>query len=212
MSSKRLNDWTEWVKVSKLVRNQMKLSISSIYFWNSWWLFKINRYLKICSCVHMTYCNEYACKIMFSSVLFVLNVNCCSDEILSRYIYFSSLTFYCWFLMNTYRIIKLALVLNATRFSILLKAGADVNSQDYDGWTPLHAAAHWGQEETCKLLVEHMCDMQLKNNAVRKYTLSGTCVHSFSHTHFLQNLHWFGNHFIWKMIVKIFFLKLYIYM
>lgn len=28
--------------------------------------------------------------------------------------------------------------------SILLKAGADVNSQDYDGWTPLHAAAHWG--------------------------------------------------------------------
>lgn len=62
--------------------------------------------------------------------------------------------------------------LNATRcFSILLKAGADVNSQDYDGWTPLHAAAHWGQEETCKLLVEHMCDMQLKNNAVRKYKL-----------------------------------------
>lgn len=74
--------------------------------------------------------------------------------------------------MKTYRIIKLALVLNVTRcFSILLKAGADVNSQDYDGWTPLHAAAHWGQEETCKLLVEHMCDMQLKNNAVRKYTL-----------------------------------------
>lgn len=71
-------------------------------------------------------------------------------------------------LVKTYRIIKLALVLNATRcFSILLKAGADVNSQDYDGWTPLHAAAHWGQEETCKLLVEHMCDMQLKNNAVR---------------------------------------------
>lgn len=163
LSSKRLNDSTEWVKVSKLVRNEMKLSISSHYFWNSWWLFKMNRYLNICYCIHVTYCNEYA--------------------------------------------------LNATRcFSILLKAGADVNSQDYDGWTPLHAAAHWGQEETCKLLVEHMCDMQLKNNAVRKYTLSGTCVHSFSHAHFLQNLHWFGNHFIWKMIVKIFFFKLYIYM
>nr|XP_022287237.1 protein phosphatase 1 regulatory subunit 12A-like isoform X11 [Crassostrea virginica] len=48
--------------------------------------------------------------------------------------------------------------------SILLKAGADVNSQDYDGWTPLHAAAHWGQEEACKTLVDHMCDMQIKNN------------------------------------------------
>lgn len=71
--------------------------------------------------------------------------------------------------MKTSRIKKLVVVLNVTRcFSILLKAGADVNSQDYDGWTPLHAAAHWGQEETCKLLVEHMCDMQLKNNAVRK--------------------------------------------
>ncbi|XP_061177554.1 protein phosphatase 1 regulatory subunit 12A-like isoform X9 [Saccostrea echinata] len=49
--------------------------------------------------------------------------------------------------------------------NILLKAGADVNSQDYDGWTPLHAAAHWAQEEACKVLVDHMCDMQIKNNA-----------------------------------------------
>lgn len=32
-------------------------------------------------------------------------------------------------------------------------------------------------------------------------------IHSFSHTHFLQNLHWFGNHLIWKTIVKIFFFK-----
>lgn len=54
--------------------------------------------------------------------------------------------------------------------SILLKAGADVNSQDYDGWTPLHAAAHWGQEEACKTLVDHMCDMQIKNNGVSHFT------------------------------------------
>ena len=43
----------------------------------------------------------------------------------------------------------------------------DVNAEDHDGWTPLHAAAHWGQEEACKLLVEHNCDMLYKNKAVR---------------------------------------------
>lgn len=62
LSSKRLNDSTKWVKVSKLVRNEMKWSISSNYFWNSWWLFKMNRYLNICSCIHVTYYNEYAFK------------------------------------------------------------------------------------------------------------------------------------------------------
>ncbi|KAK3098884.1 hypothetical protein FSP39_023968 [Pinctada imbricata] len=49
--------------------------------------------------------------------------------------------------------------------SVLLQAGADINSKDYDGWTPLHAAAHWGQEEACKVLVDNMCDMETKNNA-----------------------------------------------
>ena len=27
--------------------------------------------------------------------------------------------------------------------NILLQARCDVNAQDFDGWTPLHAAAHW---------------------------------------------------------------------
>ncbi|KAK3579219.1 hypothetical protein CHS0354_022764 [Potamilus streckersoni] len=49
--------------------------------------------------------------------------------------------------------------------NILLQAGVDVNAKDYDDWTPLHAAAHWGQEEVCKLLAEHMCDFDTKNKA-----------------------------------------------
>ncbi|CAK6961473.1 protein phosphatase 1 regulatory subunit 12A isoform X6 [Scomber scombrus] len=42
---------------------------------------------------------------------------------------------------------------------VLLKCGVDVDSRDSDGWTPLHAAAHWGQEEVCTLLTDNMCDM-----------------------------------------------------
>ncbi|XP_073677305.1 protein phosphatase 1 regulatory subunit 12A [Garra rufa] len=47
---------------------------------------------------------------------------------------------------------------------VLLKCGIDVDSRDSDGWTAFHAAAHWGQEETCVLLAEHMCDMNAVNN------------------------------------------------
>ncbi|KAM9299402.1 protein phosphatase 1 regulatory subunit 12C [Gastrophryne carolinensis] len=47
---------------------------------------------------------------------------------------------------------------------ILLQAGFDPNVRDKDGWTPLHAAAHWGVEEACRLLVEHFCDMNALNN------------------------------------------------
>lgn len=51
-------------------------------------------------------------------------------------------------------------------FSILLQAKCDVNARDYDGWTPLHGAAHWGETEACKLLVDNYCDMDIKNYAV----------------------------------------------
>uniref|UniRef100_A0A7M4E6M2 Protein phosphatase 1 regulatory subunit n=1 Tax=Crocodylus porosus TaxID=8502 RepID=A0A7M4E6M2_CROPO len=46
---------------------------------------------------------------------------------------------------------------------LLIQAGYDVNIKDYDGWTPLHAAAHWGKEEACRILVENLCDMEAVN-------------------------------------------------
>ena len=49
----------------------------------------------------------------------------------------------------------------------VLKGGSDVNAQDMDGWTPLHAAAHWGQREACQILCEHMADMEIRNYVVR---------------------------------------------
>ena len=38
-----------------------------------------------------------------------------------------------------------------------------MNVQDHDGWTPLHAAAHWGQREACELLCENYANMDVKN-------------------------------------------------
>ncbi|XP_066127132.1 protein phosphatase 1 regulatory subunit 12C isoform X2 [Saccopteryx bilineata] len=38
---------------------------------------------------------------------------------------------------------------------LLLQAGYDPELRDGDGWTPLHAAAHWGVEDACRLLAEH---------------------------------------------------------
>ncbi|KAF0041026.1 hypothetical protein F2P81_006924 [Scophthalmus maximus] len=47
---------------------------------------------------------------------------------------------------------------------VLLQCDVDVDSRDSDSWTPLHAAAHWGQEEVCTLLADNMCDMGAVNN------------------------------------------------
>uniref|UniRef100_A0A1I7X9D2 ANK_REP_REGION domain-containing protein n=1 Tax=Heterorhabditis bacteriophora TaxID=37862 RepID=A0A1I7X9D2_HETBA len=38
---------------------------------------------------------------------------------------------------------------------MLIKAGGNVRGHDRDGWTPLHAAAHWAERDSCKILLEH---------------------------------------------------------
>ncbi|KAF3859318.1 hypothetical protein F7725_021717 [Dissostichus mawsoni] len=55
---------------------------------------------------------------------------------------------------------------------LLIQTGYDVNIKDFDGWTPLHASAHWGKEEACRILVEslyedvvgHLEELQKKQN------------------------------------------------
>ncbi|CAG5128326.1 unnamed protein product, partial [Candidula unifasciata] len=49
--------------------------------------------------------------------------------------------------------------------NLLLKAGVDINAEDHDGWTALHAAVHWDQKEAVEILVNHLCDMHHKNKA-----------------------------------------------
>ncbi|XP_074663079.1 uncharacterized protein LOC141915448 isoform X5 [Tubulanus polymorphus] len=39
----------------------------------------------------------------------------------------------------------------------------DIDIKDNDGWTPLHAASHWGQEESCRVLAENFCNMDIRN-------------------------------------------------
>lgn len=50
---------------------------------------------------------------------------------------------------------------------LLIQAGYDLDVQDHDGWTPLHAAAHWGVKEACSVLAEALCDMDVRNKLVR---------------------------------------------
>lgn len=45
---------------------------------------------------------------------------------------------------------------------LLLQSGANVNALDKDGWTSLHAAAHWEQEEACRILAENGADFSIK--------------------------------------------------
>ena len=49
---------------------------------------------------------------------------------------------------------------------VLLKAGAVIGAQDNDGWTPLHAAAHWGQMESCEILAQNFASFKAIDYAV----------------------------------------------
>ena len=51
---------------------------------------------------------------------------------------------------------------------LLVEAGADVNAADADGWSPMHAAAHWAQDGACKLLAEHASNVSAVDHAVRQ--------------------------------------------
>uniref|UniRef100_A0A1I8IQC6 ANK_REP_REGION domain-containing protein n=1 Tax=Macrostomum lignano TaxID=282301 RepID=A0A1I8IQC6_9PLAT len=58
----------------------------------------------------------------------------------------------------------------AKGYSIVLSTllqcpGVDINDRDCDGWTPLHAAAHWGQEAACKVLASNGADMAAVTHA-----------------------------------------------
>lgn len=50
--------------------------------------------------------------------------------------------------------------------SLLLAGRVDVDVQDNDGWSPLHAAAHWGQKEACEMLFASSADLDSTNFAV----------------------------------------------
>lgn len=51
--------------------------------------------------------------------------------------------------------------------SLLLQLGVDINAKDNDGWTPLHAAVHWGQSDACEVLADHGANFSARSNAVR---------------------------------------------
>jgi ankyrin repeat protein len=53
-------------------------------------------------------------------------------------------------------------------FSLLIRAGVNINSIDNDGWTPLHAAAHWDKHDIIKYLIDRNADLEAKNYAVKK--------------------------------------------
>ena len=53
-----------------------------------------------------------------------------------------------------------------SHYSVLFQIPVDIDAKDQDGWTPLMAAAHWGQEEACKVLVENFANMEEKNLSV----------------------------------------------
>ena len=66
-------------------------------------------------------------------------------------------------------LIHLIYVVMATHLTfsrLLLQAGCDVNIKDKDGWSPLHAAVHWEQQQAAEILTEAGADFSVRNNIV----------------------------------------------
>jgi len=43
---------------------------------------------------------------------------------------------------------------------MLVELGADLEAYDDEGWTPLHAAVHWQQKESIRILAEAGADLE----------------------------------------------------
>ena len=59
---------------------------------------------------------------------------------------------------------KLAKRGKVEKFQSLLEAGADINCEDKDGWTPLHWAAALGRIEMARRLVEAGADVNAQDD------------------------------------------------
>lgn len=50
--------------------------------------------------------------------------------------------------------------------TLLDECNVDPDCVDYEGWSPLHAAALWGQKEAAAMLIKYGADPNLKNYSV----------------------------------------------
>ena len=70
-----------------------------------------------------------------------------------------------------------------TSFSrLVLQAGCDVNIKDKDGWSPLHAAVHWEQQQAAEILTEAGADFSIRNNIVRLFIMDSIIIFFNSQT------------------------------
>lgn len=61
---------------------------------------------------------------------------------------------------------SLVSIINQVAKTLLEECNAEPDCVDYEGWTPLHAAALWGQKEAAALLLKYGADPHVKNYSV----------------------------------------------